>query len=61
MPLNRREFLALLGGAAAARPLAARAQQPAKMRRLGVLLYGTPQADPQMETIRRGLRELGYS
>jgi putative tryptophan/tyrosine transport system substrate-binding protein len=26
-----------------------------------VLLYGTPQADPQMETIRRGLRELGYS
>jgi len=58
--MNRREFIAL-GGAAATWPFAARAQQPAKMRRLGVLLYSTPQADPQMETIRRGLRELGYS
>jgi putative tryptophan/tyrosine transport system substrate-binding protein len=58
--VRRREFIALLGGAAATWPFAARAQQPAKMRRLGVLLYSTPQADPQMETIRRGLRELGY-
>src|SRR6202040_3328627 len=57
--MNRREFIAL-GGAAATWPFAARAQQPAKMRRLGVLLYSTPQADPQMETLRRGLRELGY-
>jgi putative tryptophan/tyrosine transport system substrate-binding protein len=59
--MNRREFIALLGGAAATWPFAARAQQPPKMRRLGVLLYSTPQADPQLETIRRGLRELGYS
>ena len=58
--MKRREFITLLGGAAVAWPLAARAQQPAKASRLGVLLYSTPQADPQMETVRRGLGELGY-
>jgi putative tryptophan/tyrosine transport system substrate-binding protein len=58
--MKRREFITLLGGAAASWPLPVRAQQPAKVPRLGVLLYSTPQADPQMETVRRGLRELGY-
>ena len=58
--MKRREFIALLSGVAVASPLAARAQQPAKASRLGVLLYSTPQADPQMETVRRGLGELGY-
>ena len=58
--MKRREFITFLGGAAVAWPLAARAQQPAKASRLGVLLYSTPQADPQMETVRRGLGELGY-
>ncbi len=58
--MRRRELLSLLGGAAAAWPLAARAQQAARLPRLGVLLLSTPQADPQMETARRALRDLGY-
>src|SRR5258707_12580288 len=57
--IKRRQFITLLGGAAAW-PLAARAQQSARIPRLGVLLFSTPQADPQMETARRALRDLGY-
>src|SRR5262249_58083360 len=58
--MKRREFIALLGGAAAGWPLAAVAQQAKKKQRVGVLLYSTPQADPQMERLRAGLRERGY-
>jgi ABC-type uncharacterized transport system substrate-binding protein len=58
--MRRRDFIRIFGGATVAWPIGAHAQQPAKMRRLGVLLYSTPQGDPQMETVRSGLRELGY-
>src|SRR6266508_4783888 len=57
----RRDFIGLFGGGAAAivapRPAWT---QPAKIPRLGVLLYSTPQADPNAESFRRGMRELGY-
>jgi putative tryptophan/tyrosine transport system substrate-binding protein len=58
--MRRRTFIAGLGGAVAW-PLMARAQRsggPAP--RVGVLLYGTPETDPNYGSFRRGLRELGY-
>jgi putative tryptophan/tyrosine transport system substrate-binding protein len=57
--MRRREFITLFGSAAVW-PLSARAQQSARMPRLGVLLYSTPQQDPQAKVLEQGLRDLGY-
>jgi ABC-type uncharacterized transport system substrate-binding protein len=57
--MRRREFIALLGGTAAAWPLAARAQRPPMVPRVGVLWPGEP-PDKWDEAFRQGLRTHGY-
>ena len=55
--IKRREFITLLGGAAAAWPLAARAQQAKKTPRIGVLWPNPPAT---FDFMRRGLKDFGY-
>jgi putative ABC transport system substrate-binding protein len=62
--MGRREFVALLGGAAAAWPLAARAQQPERMRRIGVLMgYDENDSEAQawVAAFREALQKLGWT
>ena len=58
--MRRREFIGLVGGVLAS-PIAARAQQPAKVARVGYLGFGTPAAAAtRIEALRAGLNSLGY-
>jgi putative ABC transport system substrate-binding protein len=63
--VKRRDFISLLGGAAVAWPVAASAQQPDRMRRIGVLAFGTAANDPDLQTrmaaFAQGLQQLGWT
>jgi putative tryptophan/tyrosine transport system substrate-binding protein len=61
---KRRDFITLLGGAAASWPLAARAQQPDRMRRVGVLAAypeNDPEAQARVVAFRQALQGLGWT
>jgi len=60
---TRREFISLLGGAAATWPLAARAQQAERMRRIAVLMNNAeddPEGQARATAFRQGLQALGW-
>jgi putative ABC transport system substrate-binding protein len=62
--MKRREFITLFGGAAAAWPLAAHAQQTERMRRIGVLMNvaaDDPEAQARNVAFLQGLHELGWT
>jgi putative ABC transport system substrate-binding protein len=62
--MKRREFLGVLGGAAVAWPRAATAQQPEKMRTIGMLVAGTadrPEHQARVAAFQQGLERLGWT
>ncbi len=62
--MRRRQFITLLGGAAAACPLAVRAQQGERMRRIGALIGGAetdPESRARVAALREGLEQRGWS
>jgi putative ABC transport system substrate-binding protein len=62
--MNRRDFITLLGGTAAAWPIAARAQQAERMRRIGVLMStraGDPEGDARRAAFMQGLKQFGWT
>jgi ABC-type uncharacterized transport system substrate-binding protein len=62
--VNRRDFIALTGGAAAAWPLAARAQQGERIRRIGVLMYlpaDDPEGQARFAALVQALTQLGWT
>ena len=62
--MRRRAFITLLGGAAASWPVAARAQQGERMRRIGVLMSlaeSDPEAQARVAAFRKGLQTLGWT
>jgi putative ABC transport system substrate-binding protein len=61
--MRRREFIALLGGAAAACPFAGRAQQAEPMRRIGILMNRTanePEGQARVAAFKQALHQLGW-
>ena len=62
--MRRREFVALIGSTAASWPLVARAQQPERLRRIGVLISSReddPDGQARAALLRQGLSELGWT
>ena len=59
--MRRREFVTLIGSVAAAWSFAARAQQAASPRHIGVLLVGLSPNSKEVRQFRLGLRDAGYS